>query len=417
MYKIIFNIILYIILILYFMNNNNYTNSSNLIIFIDADNVSPKHYQYILEELKKEGRVISQKLYGDFSKNEAQKWKDIIFDYGIEAVQVFRIPRKESTDNSLIVDSMKYLSNKNIFNVFCIISSDSDYSSLAREIRENGKKCIGVGYSQTPLKLRNNCDNFIVIENILDNSAYNLNDITDSSDNITQTNKDSNKEINKGTNKNINSLNRLRNATSLYNLIEEIFNVFNRKYISTKELYEFIKKHNLDNKFNMSIENEDILERKCSGVQCIKIKNKVFYDIRLVNNKLLTNVIYDIIESSDKDEILMSYLKENILRVDNSFSQKNYKFEKMVDFIRVLIVSGNNTNYYYINKNNKNEYIIGRKNSRFIGDNNKSNILKGNDNINSNISDNNSDNSDSSSETEMSISPQQFSYAEILKNN
>ena len=81
--------------------------NNNIIMFIDADNVSPKHYQFILEEIKKEGRVISQKLYGDFSKSETQKWKDIIFDYGIEAVQVFRIPRKESTDNSLIVDTMK----------------------------------------------------------------------------------------------------------------------------------------------------------------------------------------------------------------------------------------------------------------------------------------------------------------------
>ena len=392
--------------------NNSYISSSNLIIFIDADNVSPKHYQYILEELKKEGRVISQKLYGDFSKNEAQKWKDIIFDYGIEAVQVFRIPKKESTDNSLIVDSMKYLSNRNIFNVFCIISSDSDYSSLAREIRENGKKCIGVGYSQTPLKLRNNCDNFIVIENILDNSAYNLNDITDNNDNTSQLNND--------TNKNTSSLNRLRNATSLYNLIEEIFNIFNRKYISTKELYNFIKKNNLDNKFNMSIESEDILERKCSGVQCIKIKNKVFYDIRLVNNKLLTNVIYDIIESSDKDEILMSYLKENILRIDNSFSQKNYKFEKMVDFIRVLIVSGNNTNYYYINKNNKNEYIIGRKNSKFINDN-KQNNKQSNKQINKQniLLQDNEENSSSSITPTLSptISPKLFSYADIVCKN
>ena len=390
--------------------SNNYISSSNLIIFIDADNVSPKHYQYILEELKKEGRVISQKLYGDFSKNEAQKWKDIIFDYGIEAVQVFRIPKKESTDNSLIVDSMKYLSNRNIFNVFCIISSDSDYSSLAREIRENGKKCIGVGYSQTPLKLRNNCDNFIVIENILDNSAYNLNDITDNNDNTSQLNND--------TNKNTSSLNRLRNATSLYNLIEEIFNIFNRKYISTKELYNFIKKNNLDNKFNMSIESEDILERKCSGVQCIKIKNKVFYDIRLVNNKLLTNVIYDIIESSDKDEILMSYLKENILRIDNSFSQKNYKFEKMVDFIRVLIVSGNNINYYYINKNNKNEYVIGRKNSKIINDNKQSN-KKSNKQINKQ---NNDENPILISPTispilSPTISPKLFTYADIVNKN
>lgn len=377
--------------------------NNNLIIFIDADNVSPKHYQFILEELKKEGRVVSQKLYGDFSKPETQKWKDIIFDYGIEAIQVFRIPRKESTDNSLIVDTMKYLANKNIFSIFSIISSDSDYSSLAREIRESGKKCIGVGYSHTPLKLRNNCDNFIVIENILDTTTYNLSDLTSSrSNDNSNMNSNMNIDNNIRTNKN---LDRLRKSTSLYNLIEEIFNIFNRKYISTKELYNFIISNSLDKQLNMNIANEDELEKKCSGVQCVKIRNKVFYDIRLVNNKMLTTVIYNIIDSSDKDEILMSYLKENIMRVDNSFNQKNYKFEKMVDFIRILIVSGNNTNYFYIDRNRNNEYILGRKNTKYFNDNSY---------ISSRT---NSNNIGQDANKSPSQSPSQISYIDIVNRN
>jgi len=377
--------------------------NNNLIIFIDADNVSPKHYQFILEELKKEGRVVSQKLYGDFSKPETQKWKDIIFDYGIEAIQVFRIPRKESTDNSLIVDTMKYLANKNIFSIFSIISSDSDYSSLAREIRESGKKCIGVGYSHTPLKLRNNCDNFIVIENILDTTTYNLSDLTSSRSND-NSNMNSNMNIDNNIRTNQN-LDRLRKSTSLYNLIEEIFNIFNRKYISTKELYNFIISNSLDKQLNMNIANEDELEKKCSGVQCVKIRNKVFYDIRLVNNKMLTTVIYNIIDSSDKDEILMSYLKENIMHVDNSFNQKNYKFEKMVDFIRILIVSGNNTNYYYIDRNRNNEYILGRKNTKYFNDNSY---------ISSRT---NSNNIGQDANKSPSQSPSQISYIDIVNRN
>ena len=116
----------------------------------------------------------------------------------------------------------------------------------------------------------------------------------------------------------------------------------------------------------------------------------------------------------------MSYLKENILRIDNSFSQKNYKFEKMVDFIRVLIVSGNNTNYYYINKNNKNEYIIGRKNSKFINDN-KQNNKQSNKQINKQniLLQDNEENSSSSITPTLSptISPKLFSYADIVCKN
>ena len=103
----------------------------------------------------------------------------------------------------------------------------------------------------------------------------------------------------------------------------------------------------------------------------------------------------------------MSYLKENIMRVDNSFSQKNYKFDKMVDFIRVLIVSGNNTNYYYINKNKNNEYIIGRKNTKY--QNYNQNPLK--------ITNQNKQDNQEYNKIESPKSPSQLSYIDILKNN
>ena len=144
-------------------------NISNIAVFIDGDNISASHYQKIIDELKQTGRILTQRLYADFSDSTSSAWRGYIMNYGIDAIQTFRIAKKESTDNCLIVDCMRTLYHHQMIEMFVIVSSDSDFSSLASEIRMKGKFCVGVGYNHTPMKLRNNCDRFIVIETLLVN--------------------------------------------------------------------------------------------------------------------------------------------------------------------------------------------------------------------------------------------------------
>jgi len=141
---------------------------NNLAIFIDGDGISGHHYQNILSELKQEGRVLVQRVYADFTKPTSATWQDTIIANGMEAIQVFRVAKKESTDNSLIVDCMDHLYNVSTIHKYVIVSSDSDFSSLATKIRLKGLFCIGIGYNHTPFKLRNNCDKFIIIESVMD---------------------------------------------------------------------------------------------------------------------------------------------------------------------------------------------------------------------------------------------------------
>ena len=146
----------------------------NIAVFIDGDNISASHYQKIIDELKQTGRILTQRLYADFSESACTAWRGYIMNYGIDAIQTFRIAKKESTDNCLIVDCMRTLYHHQIIEMFVIVSSDSDFSSLASEIRMKGKFCIGVGYNHTPMKLRNNCDRFIVIETLLETKKAKL---------------------------------------------------------------------------------------------------------------------------------------------------------------------------------------------------------------------------------------------------
>lgn len=49
---------------------------------------------------------------------------------------------------------------------FCIVSSDSDYTGLAKRIREEGMFVMGIGEKSTPIAFVNSCELFIFTENL-----------------------------------------------------------------------------------------------------------------------------------------------------------------------------------------------------------------------------------------------------------
>jgi Fe-S-cluster formation regulator IscX/YfhJ len=51
------------------------------------------------------------------------------------------------------------------------VSSDSDFTALANRIREQGLDVIGIGEAKAPESLRNVCNRFILIENIVEEAV------------------------------------------------------------------------------------------------------------------------------------------------------------------------------------------------------------------------------------------------------
>ncbi|MGZ5403106.1 MAG: NYN domain-containing protein, partial [Nocardioides sp.] len=68
-----------------------------------------------------------------------------------------------STDSALIIDAMDLLYANNV-EAFAIVSSDSDFTSLALRLRESGKVVYGLGRQRTAISLQNACDRFIMLE-------------------------------------------------------------------------------------------------------------------------------------------------------------------------------------------------------------------------------------------------------------
>ena len=70
-------------------------------VFIDGDNVSPRDMNYIMEEIKSYGRVVSSRLYTDWSAEDSRGWKRISHELALEPIQCDRISGKNSTDIKL----------------------------------------------------------------------------------------------------------------------------------------------------------------------------------------------------------------------------------------------------------------------------------------------------------------------------
>jgi len=84
--------------------------TKKLAVLIDADNSSVNSISPILEEIAKYGIASVKRVYGDWSKDVLNKWRDILLPNAITPVQQFAYTvGKDATDMGLIIDAMDLL--------------------------------------------------------------------------------------------------------------------------------------------------------------------------------------------------------------------------------------------------------------------------------------------------------------------
>ncbi len=138
----------------------------SLAVLIDADNTSPKIAEGLFVELAKIGKTSLKRVYGDFSKDFLNGWKDILNLYAIVPhLQIANTFGKNSSDIALVIDAMDLL-HSGRFDAFCVVSSDSDFTRLAMRIREQAVDVFGIGRENTPESFRQACTKFIYTENL-----------------------------------------------------------------------------------------------------------------------------------------------------------------------------------------------------------------------------------------------------------
>ncbi len=140
--------------------------TNRIAVLVDGDNAQSKLLKPILEEVSKYGKVTIRRIYGDWTTPQMNSWKESLNDLSFSPIQKFSYtPGKNSTDSSLIIDAMDILHDKTV-DGFCIVSSDSDYTGLAKRIREEGVFVMGIGEKKTPNAFIQSCEIFTFCENI-----------------------------------------------------------------------------------------------------------------------------------------------------------------------------------------------------------------------------------------------------------
>jgi len=137
-----------------------------LAVLIDADNAQPAVIQGLLDEIAKYGIASVKRIYGDWTSQSMNSWKEKLLTFSIQPIQQFPYTSgKNATDSALIIDAMDLL-HTGKFDGFCLVSSDSDFTRLATRIREAGLAVYGFGEDKTPEPFRRACDLFILTENL-----------------------------------------------------------------------------------------------------------------------------------------------------------------------------------------------------------------------------------------------------------
>ena len=139
-----------------------------LAVLIDADNAPAKFAEPILKEITAIGEPALRRVYGDWSSGRLKAWSEKILALGLVAHQeTANSSGKNASDIGLVIDAMDIL-HTGRFDGFVIVSSDSDFTSLANRLREDGLKVYGIGESKAPLSLISVCNRFIFVENLVE---------------------------------------------------------------------------------------------------------------------------------------------------------------------------------------------------------------------------------------------------------
>lgn len=133
-------------------------------VLIDAENISSKYANTILQEASGLGNVIYKRIYGNWTSSQLGSWKQELLDHAIQPIQQYsNTSGKNSSDSALIIDAMDLL-YQNRLDAFCIVSSDSDFTRLASRLRESEMYVLGMGEQKAPRAFISACNKFVYLD-------------------------------------------------------------------------------------------------------------------------------------------------------------------------------------------------------------------------------------------------------------
>ncbi|MFT0533725.1 NYN domain-containing protein [Castellaniella hirudinis] len=134
-------------------------NEPRVAILVDCDNVPPDILDYTLRIAAQFGRVTIRRGYGN-QRTLAEKWREALVSFAFTpCLQYQYVSGKNTADLALALEALEALFDDRT-DVFCLVTSDSDFAYLCRKLRERGATVHIIGEPKTPAALRNASDQF-----------------------------------------------------------------------------------------------------------------------------------------------------------------------------------------------------------------------------------------------------------------
>ncbi|MDR2267045.1 MAG: NYN domain-containing protein [Christensenellaceae bacterium] len=276
-------------------------------LLIDADNISRKYLEVLVDELNKFGDITYKRIYGDFTSTHMRSWRELLLDFALEPIQQFNIVGKKNvTDAAMIIDAMDILYSGTV-DAFCIATSDSDFTKLAVRIKNQKKTVIGAGNHTTSNAFRTACHRFLLMDTLIEQTSKGMAFTSSASDEILS----SMAKVAKPTKK-TKSITASKEATANNKNVAAV----NGKAIATDKKSTTINKKQQDNTLETTL--------KSLKQQLVK------------NAKKILN------EQGDSDGgMWFSAFMSALYKCDNTFNPKNYGQEsRLIPFFKNFEING-----------------------------------------------------------------------------
>lgn len=304
-------------------------------LLIDADNISTKYIEGILNEMTKHGEVTYRRIYGDFTAQRMNKWNRKILQNSLTPVQQFPYTTgKNATDSALIIDAMDILYEEKV-DGFCLVSSDSDFTRLASRLRESGMEVIGMGEKKTPEAFREACSRFTYLEVLIE-------------------------EEKKVTGK-ISGSNKTENRISLNHISDAIIEIITANDNKGKDTglgeigSTIVKKYSDFDVRNFGFSSLSKLLENIKGVELIDNKRKVMLKSEIKESEIQER-IRAIIKGSGSTGINLGQLAQKLYKIYPNFKPNRLgysTFQKLIQNVpRVAIKNGKKNQKFAVIENN-----------------------------------------------------------------
>jgi len=117
-------------------------------ILVDCDNTIPAMLDHALRMVAQFGRVVIRRGYGNY-ETLGHRWQEALVQQGFTPhLQYQYASGKNTADIALALDALEAMFDQRA-DMFCLVTSDSDFAYLCRKLRERGATVCVVGAAKT----------------------------------------------------------------------------------------------------------------------------------------------------------------------------------------------------------------------------------------------------------------------------